>query len=55
MKRLEDKSLSLTIWWGSTSGDGWDIKPGFTRKTEYNLHSLRIGQLCIVFGVDDFG
>jgi len=55
MKLLEGKTLSLKIWWGATSGDDWDIKSGFTRSTEHEVNTLRIGQLVIAFGVENFG
>lgn len=42
--------LTFRAWW---DGDYYDIPRGFTRATEDTLHSLRIGKLCIVFGVDD--
>lgn len=48
---IEGKTLSLRIWWGDT----WDIRKGFTRKTEDQLNSLRIGKLVIAFGVEDYG
>ena len=52
MSRLDNKTLTFRAWWGDAD---W-IKPGFTSSAEsWGLNTLRLGQLVIMFGIEDHG
>ena len=44
------KILTIRAWFDS---DHQDMKPGFTRKDAENLNTFRVGNLHVVFGIED--
>ena len=51
MSRLDNKTLTFRAWWG----DAYRIRAGFTRSTEHDLNTIRLGRFVIAYGVEDHG